>query len=253
LKSLGQVIVIAPSANQSGMGTALPPLRQLQVTPYEAAPADLADIPAYALPATPAACVQVGLSGALTDGPIHMVVSGVNDTYNLGRDVVYSGTVGAALTAHLRGTPAVAASFGDGTAPDAHWDTATWAVGEVVRSVLDAPALTPALLNLNIPNLPLERIAGVEVTGLSSQTLLDRYHITRAAPRLLRLSPAPDGAAPVAEINSDAWAVERGCLSITPLQLFPDILYVAPWGGRMLMPQRRSYAEGVWTVAADAR
>lgn len=247
LAPLGRVTVIAPSTNQSGRGTSLPPLRELPVTLYEDMPADLKDIRAYALPATPATCVQVGLSGALTQAPIQMVVSGINDSYNLGHDVVYSGTVGAALTAHLRGLPALAASFGDGTADDAWWETATWAVQEIVRNMLDMTTMRPPLMNLNIPNLPLRQIAGVEITGLSTRTLLDRYEITFGESNVLRMHPLDEPVAPSGEPNSDTWAVERGYLSLTPLQLFPDILCVAPWGS-VTSTYRRVPVDETWPI-----
>jgi 5'-nucleotidase len=253
LRTLGEVMVVAPSANQSGQGTSLPPQRELNIYPYPHKPADLQDVTAFSLPASPAACVQVGLSGALTARTIHVVVSGVNDTYNLGRDVIYSGTVGGALTAHLRGLPALAASFGDGTVDGAHWETATWAVQEIVRTMLDSATLTPPLINLNIPNLPLSQIAGVEITSLSTRTLLDRYYIALSEPNLLRLSPLVNAPEPNVEPNSDAWAVEHGSISITPLQLFPDLLCVTPWGGSMVFPTRRVFPDGAWSVMADAR
>ena len=76
---------------------------------------------------TPASCVHVGLSGALGSGPFDMVVSGINRGANLGRDVFYSGTVGAALIAHLLGIPAIAISLAAGRAGVAHWEATTWA------------------------------------------------------------------------------------------------------------------------------
>jgi 5'-nucleotidase len=176
----------------------------------------------------------------------------VNDSYNLGRDVLYSGTVGAALTAHLCGLPALAASFGGGTLPGGHWETATWAVQEVVRNMLDASGGGPALLNLNIPDRALADVAGVEITSLSAQTLLDRYTITLEAGNVLCLQSGPDIPAPT-EPTSDAWAVAHGYLSITPLQLFPDMLSIVPWHGGLPAPYRRVYVDGFWTTPAETR
>jgi 5'-nucleotidase len=213
----------------------------------------LPGVTAFAVAGTPATCVQVGLSGALTQAPIHMVVSGINDSYNLGRDVIYSGTVGAALTAHLRGVPALAASFGDGTSEGAHWATATWAVQEVVRSMMDAITMTPPLMNLNIPNLPLNEVAGVEITNLSSRSLLERYEITLSDPGTLRMRPLDDALSLSTEPTSDTWAVERGHLSLTPLQLFPDILCIAPWNNGATSSYRRILMDDVWSVAQSVR
>ena len=84
LASLGQVLVVAPSANWSGYGAALPPVAELAYAPFAVA-ADLADrVTAFSVDGTPAACAQVGLSGALSTRSIDLVVSGINAGLNVG-------------------------------------------------------------------------------------------------------------------------------------------------------------------------
>jgi len=115
----------------------------------------------------------------------------------------------------------------------------------VSQHTLDVTSLTPPLMNLNIPNLPLERIVSVEITNLSTRSLLDRYEITLSEPNMLRMKPLDGVSAPCVEPISDMCAVERGCLSLTPLQLFPDIVCVAPWGyGEPA--ERRVLDDGAW-------
>ena len=111
LSSAGSVTVVAPASNCSGYGAALPPSGCFSFAPYRLPVGCTGDVKAYGLVGTPAACAQVGLSGVLGGGPFDLVVSGVNLGANMGRDLFYSGTVGAALTAHLMGIPAIAISF----------------------------------------------------------------------------------------------------------------------------------------------
>ena len=111
LAELGRVLIVAPNANYSGYGAALPPSRDVFCEAYPASGVTMPGIAAFSLAAPPAVCAQVGLSGALSRMPIDLVVSGINHGANLGRDVLYSGTVGAALTAYLLGKPAIAISL----------------------------------------------------------------------------------------------------------------------------------------------
>jgi len=250
LAPLGRVAVIAPLTNQSGMGAALPAVSELRAIPYEHVPADLDLLSAFALPATPATCVQVGLSGALVKQPITLVVSGINDSYNLGRDVIYSGTVGAAITAHLLGVPAVAASFDAGRSGTHHWETAEWALREIVRGLLAGTTVHPPLLNLNIPNCPVIHVAGVEMTSLSEHSLLKRYQITAQEGALLKFESRPDPEHGADGSGTDRWAVQRGALSVSPLRLFGDVLTAYPWTGSTLGQTRRQAVRPAWLAAA---
>ncbi|MCX7853741.1 MAG: 5'/3'-nucleotidase SurE, partial [Caldilineales bacterium] len=239
LAGLGQVTLVAPATNYSGYGAALPPTRRLSYSPYRHPENHPAHVQAYSLAGTPATCAYAGLSGALGGGPFDLVVSGINHGANLGRDVFYSGTVGAALTAHLLGVPAIAVSLDVGASGVAHWETAAWALVATVHlwqanpsrmpdAILDS---TPAMFNVNVPNLPAAALSGILITSLSSFSCLTRY----------RFAPAPQHSAnilavnghenhrPAPEIWSDAWALELGYVSITPFRAIPDLLCVVPW------------------------
>jgi 5'-nucleotidase len=243
LADIGSVLIVAPATNYSGYGAALPPARSLSCVSYHRHSEQLPNVTAFALSATPATCVQVGLSNALSRQPIDMVVSGVNDTANLGRDVLYSGTVGAALTAHILGVPALAMSLDFGQTGVAHWDTAAWAVREVIATWRDRPE--PLLLNVNVPNLPLAMLQGVVQTSLNNATCLTQCEF-RADPHVedrltvVRRSDVRDRAT---EPWTDAWAVAHGYLSITPLRLFPDLLCMVPWGEAMMAPSMPMLAD----------
>jgi len=235
LVHLGHVTIVAPAVNHSGYGAALPPARRLFCFPYRHPDDHPENVVAYGVVATPATCIHVGLGGAL-GGPFDLVVSGINHGANLGRDVFYSGTVGAALTAHLLGVPAIAISLAVGPGEVAHWETATWALGEAVRlwranafgGSSAGPDPTPSLFNINVPNRPLSHLADILVTVPAMTSCLTRYrfHVDPQVGDIV-VSPIRNDP-PAPEPGTDAWAVEMGSVSITPLWAFPDILDVVP-------------------------
>jgi 5'-nucleotidase len=144
--------------------------------------------------------------------------------------------VGAALTAHLLGMPAIAISLAVGPGETAHWETAAWALGQAVRlwraaasgALSAGPDPTPSILNINVPNRPLSHLADILVTVPARTSCLTRYrfHVDPQAGDIV-ISPNQDDL-PAPEPGTDAWAVEKGVVSITPLRAFPDILDIAP-------------------------
>jgi len=230
LANSGKVTVVAPTTNYSGFGAALPPARVLSYFPYRRPDGQPGNVTAYGLAATPASCAHAGLSGAFSGGPFNLVVSGINHGANLGRDVFYSGTVGAALTAYLLGVPAIAISLDAGPAGVAHWDTAAWALDAVVRLWRENPEPTPMFFNVNVPNLPISRLAGTQITSPVNASCLTLYrfgpdpHIENALTIIRR-----DAEGVVPEPWTDAWAVELGYVSVTPFRAFPDLLCAVPW------------------------
>ena len=230
LAFMGQVTVVAPATNYSGYGAALPPARSFSYFPYHRGDGHPDNVMAYGLTGTPASCAHVGLSGVFGGGPFDLVVSGVNHGANLGRDVFYSGTVGAALTAHILGVPAIAISLDAGPAGVAHWEAATWALAEVVRLWQANSEPTPVVFNVNVPNLPISALEGTLITSSANVSCLTSY----------RFGPDPhvmnDLAVTQQDDNphdpepwTDAWAVELGYVAITPFRAIPDLLCVAPW------------------------
>jgi 5'-nucleotidase len=227
LANLGSVLIVAPSADCSGYGAALPPAQTLSYRPY-GGDTRLPRVAAYALDSTPAACAHVGLSGALDDRPIDLVVSGVNAGANLGRDVLYSGTVGAALTARLLGTPAIAVSLDIVNGDVPRWDAATWAIRQMVERWRALPEPEPVVYNVNVPNRPAAMLAGARITALSDHSFLSQYEFT-AEPGSATLTAVRSGLArrSASPAWSDSQAVAEGFVAITPLRPFADILGAA--------------------------
>lgn len=226
LAEFGEVTVLAPATNYSGYGAAFPPVRSLARYPYEPPRAGLRGVTAHGLAGTPATCAYVGLSGVF-GGPFDLLVSGINHGANMGRDVFYSGTVGAALTAHLLGAPAIAASLHAGTAGVLHWDGAGWALAEAVRLWQANGAGSDAFFNVNAPNLPRSQLAGALVTTLGERSFLTRYRLASDphAEHGVSFTPLNDEDVLLTPWT-DEWAVSLRYASITPLQAVPDLLGV---------------------------
>ncbi len=158
LRGLGDVTVVAPDRDNSGVGHSISIHHPVRVHPI----ADRA-MPTFACSGTPADCVVVGAFD-LCGGTPSLVVSGINRGANAGDDINYSGTVAAATESLIIGIPSIAVSLAT-TWPEParvqHWDTAATIAVDLARDVL-AHGLPPStLLNLNVPNLAASDVRGV--------------------------------------------------------------------------------------------
>jgi 5'-nucleotidase len=246
LAQTGKVLIVAPRGDYSGYGAALPPARMLEFCPYWPVEGDTDSIRAFWIDGSPATCVQVGLSGALSPMTIDLVVSGINAGLNVGRDVVYSGTVGAAITAHILGRPAVAVSLDTGAGTTPHWSTAARYLGEILQDLAVSTASsqsTPPLLNVNVPNRPVSALSGVQFTDLSTWSCLDAYQVQVAQGNRLILEREYVGNSQQAVEGSDSWAIDQGCVSVTPLHLFGNTLVVSP--GHLTLGRATSILEAI--------
>jgi 5'-nucleotidase len=212
LAAVGHVTVLAPSHNWSASGhvkTMHKPLRVDEVTMPNG-------MPALATDGAPSDAVALAFLG-IVERPIDLVVSGINQGANLGHDVTYSGTVTAAMEAAIAGAPAFAISL-DTYAP-ADFGVAAAFAARLASRVL-AQGLSPAaLLNVNVPPLPADQIAGVLVTQMGLRIYRDelvRRLDPRGRPYYWIGGPEPTG---VEEEGTDIWAVAHGFISVTPIQL----------------------------------
>ncbi|MCB9131673.1 MAG: 5'/3'-nucleotidase SurE [Anaerolineales bacterium] len=228
LAPLGSVLVVAPSTNWSGYGAALPPASELGFAPFTVSNDLQERVTAFSVDGTPAACAQVGLSGALSMQSIDLVVSGINAGLNVGRDVFYSGTVGAAITARLMGKPAIAVSLDNGSNGVRHFETAAACLADALLEFAGRLLADPAVINLNVPNLPLAQLGGVKVTTLSAWSCANAYQIEIAGTDSLQLHRIYQGNGTGHVPGTDAWAVANGYLSVTWLRLFQDLLRIDP-------------------------
>ena len=212
LTDIGRVTVLAPDRNWSASGhvkTLHKPLRADEVT--------LADgTPALATDGAPSDAVALAFLG-LAVPPIDIVVSGINRGANLGYDMTYSGTVTAAMEGVIHGVPAIAVSLDSNSHDD--FNVAAGFAAKLAREVLTHGLAEGVLLNVNVPPLPAEQIAGVLITRTGRRIYRDEL-VHRLDPRD-RPYYWIGGAAPtgVEEEGTDIWAVAHGYVSVTPIHL----------------------------------
>lgn len=209
MASLGEVFVIAPDREQSAVGHALTlhhPLRANKVADNM-----------FAVDGTPTDCVNLGIHSLLSFKP-DLVVSGINRGGNLGDDVTYSGTVSAAMEATLMGIPSIAVSLVT-SAEGTNYAAAAQFIVKLAASVNKEGLPADTFLNVNVPDLPWERLRPPLVTTQGKRsyegTIVDKvdprgrnyYWIGTVDLNFLDI----DG--------SDYHAVSRGHVSVTPLHL----------------------------------
>ena len=212
LRSVGQVVVVAPERNWSAVGhtkTMHKPLRASEVAFSDG-------ITAYETSGSPSDCVALALLG-LVRHPIDLVVSGINDGANMGTDVLYSGTFAAAAEAVVNGVSAFAISLDSGS--HRNYGPAARFAAELARRLLDSQDERPWLLNVNAPDLPEGQIRGVQVTRLGQRlyqdALVERLD-PRGRPYYWIGGERPAG---IAEEGTDLGAVAAGMISVTPVLL----------------------------------
>jgi 5'-nucleotidase len=205
---LGEVTVVAPERDRSGASNSLTLDRPLSVRTS-------AQGFRY-VNGTPTDCVHLAVTGLLDRLP-DIVVSGVNHGANMGDDTIYSGTVAAATEGFLLGIPAIAVSL-SGRA-HGNFDAAAAVAADLVRRFAQRGFPEPVLLNVNVPDLPTDRIGGIEVTRLGKRH--------KAEPVIRSQNPRGDtvywvgaaGDAADAGPGTDFHAVAQGRVSVTPLQM----------------------------------
>ncbi len=208
MATLGDITVVAPDRNRSGASNSLTLENPLRVNQLKNG--------IYRVEGTPTDCVHLAITGLLDEEP-DMVVAGINAGANLGDDVLYSGTVAAAIEGRFLGLPAIAISLNGHTAT--HYETAAWAAKKLVQQLQTSSLPADTILNVNVPDIPIDEITGFESTRLG------RRH--KAEPVIKELDPrgramywvGPAGKEEDAGPGTDFNAINRGAVSITPLQI----------------------------------
>jgi 5'-nucleotidase len=207
--ALGAVHVVAPDREQSATSHSLTLHYPLRVR--------LADGDVMVVDGTPTDCVVLAVGELLPERP-DFVLSGVNHGANLGDDVLYSGTVAAAMEATILGIPAVALSYtGKATDPLEPWEHTL--AGLLRQLLLRADLPRETLFNVNLPAVPPDRIAGVKITSLGRREYVGS--LTRAAdPNGREYFWIGGGESRWSgSADSDFRAVHDGYISVTPLHL----------------------------------
>ena len=167
LQRAGEVTVVAPHQERSGAGTSITLNRPIRVTRAEP---QVDGVAAYAVEGTPSDGVIIAVK-SLFPGKMDLVVSGINRGPNVGHDVFVSGTVGAALQGYLHGITCMAVSVNA-------YEALNFAVGARLAGLLAARIRDEVLprgimLNVNVPNLDISEVGGVDITTLSRENYCD--------------------------------------------------------------------------------
>jgi 5'-nucleotidase len=208
LSEVASVTVVAPDRDRSGASNSLTldsPIRARQ-----------ADNGYTYVDGTPTDCVHLAITGLLDEEP-DMVVAGINSGANLGDDVLYSGTVAAAMEGRFLGLPAIAVSLV--SERPAHFETAARVTLDLVRRLLSNTLPADTILNVNVPDLPLEELAGMQATRLGHRHKSEavvQMHDPRGRP-VYWVGPA--GSEQDAGPGTDFHAVRTGHVSVTPLDV----------------------------------
>ena len=208
LTSVAEVMVVAPDRNRSGASNSL--------TLEDPIRADYVSETVVRVSGTPTDCVHLAITGLFDKDP-DIIISGINAGGNLGDDVLYSGTVAAAMEGRFLGLPSIAVSLVGNKLQ--HYDTAA----RVVVSLLDDLACVPlpqdTILNINVPDLPFDELAGIQTTRLG--------HRHKSEPVIQGSDPrgrilywvGPPGEEREEGPGTDFHAVRNGFVSVTPLHV----------------------------------
>ncbi len=233
-RSFGHVIAIAPDRVQSGMSQAITISTPLFLRQVESTD----DVEIYSFSGTPVDCVKVAFDHFLQERKIDLVLSGINHGSNAAVNVMYSGTMGAAIEGSFYGIPAVGLSLDDHSA-EADFEAAVVGhpVGNSEGNVLDAAATLPRplCLNVNVPAIPLGEIRGIKPCRQTKGFWREDFY-RRQDPHgrdYFWLTGKFNNAEPDAE-DSDEWALAHGYVAVVPVQVdmtdyrmlsaLPDIL-----------------------------
>lgn len=202
------ITVVAPERDRSGSSNSLTLERPLRV--------QTGDNGFYFVNGTPTDCVHLAITGLLDDEP-DMVVSGINSGANMGDDVLYSGTVAAAMEGRFLGLPAIAVSM---TSYDPqHYATGVKAIANIIDRLRHESLPQTSILNVNVPDVPWPQINGFKITRLGNRHKSEGV-IKQTDPRGDPMYwVGPPGAAQDAGDGTDFHAVEHRFISITPLQI----------------------------------
>ncbi|MGH8229013.1 MAG: 5'/3'-nucleotidase SurE [Steroidobacteraceae bacterium] len=210
LAPIADVTIVAPDRNRSGASNSLTldvPLRAFEAEPG-----------VYYVVGTPTDCVHLAISG-LFAFDYDAVISGVNDGPNLGDDVLYSGTVAAAVEGRFLGLPTLALSLCTGPQSGRHFETGARIARLMLERLLVRPLDSALILNVNVPDVPFERLKGFRATRLGFRH--------RSKPVIPAEDPrgrtvywiGPAGPEQDAGPGTDFEAVAAGYVSVTPLQI----------------------------------
>jgi 5'-nucleotidase len=211
--TLGDAYIVAPDRERSAASRSLTMHRPLKAEQLRKR--------IYSINGTPTDSIAIGINKILSEKPV-LVVSGINKGANLGDDITYSGTVSAAMESTLMGIPSFAISLAiekqTGNKP-LYFETASKFALEIGRQILNNSLPFDTLLNVNVPNLPIDKIKGVKITKQGKRIYENAVHDT-FDPNGNRYYWIGGGEPSWDNRNdTDIQAIQTGYISITPIHL----------------------------------
>lgn len=215
-RKFGRVIAIAPDAPQSGMSQAITIYNPLYLRKVR----DEENVTVYSLNGTPVDCVKMAFDHLFRNEKVDLVISGINHGSNAAVNVLYSGTMGAAIEAAFYNIPSIGLSLTDHDL-DADFEGAVEYGTRIVKSVLESENLPrPLCLNVNIPDIPCNEIKGIRLSRQTRGYWREEFY-QRTDPHgreYFWLTGAFSNAEPNAE-DTDEWALANGYVSVVPVQV----------------------------------
>jgi len=220
LGEIADIIIVAPNENKSAASSSLTigkPLMPVKI-----------DENIFAIDATPSDCVHLALCGFLKES-IDLVVTGINLGANLGDDVIYSGTVAGAIEGRFLGLPSIAISLASWKCK--HFETAAIIAKRLVEKIEKAPLSHNTIINVNVPDVPIEQIKGIKSTRLGNRHMSEPSIQDQNDPSLYWIGengPEADNGE-----GTDFYAVTNNFVSVTPLQIdltkYTEVKQVSDW------------------------
>ena len=213
MKTIGDVVVVAPDSPQSGMGHAITLDSTLHI---EKIYVETNGYDAYSCSGTPSDCVKIALNEILDRRP-DLVVSGINHGSNSSINVIYSGTMSAAIEAGIEGIPAIGFSLLD-YSWNANFEHSKSYIKSIAENVLNEGLTEGIVLNVNIPNLEQNKIKGIKICRQAKANWKEEFD-KRKTPQgkdyywltgtFVNYDKGED---------TDEWALEHGYISVVPVQ-----------------------------------
>ncbi len=212
ISKIASVTIVAPDRERSATAHAITMHKPLRV---EKVDFPVRDVAAWKVNGTPSDCVKIALE-ALLDFTPDMVLSGINQGPNLGTDVIYSGTVSAAIEAAISGVSAVA--FSVTAYENINYNLAANFACKLCNQISKYDFPDDTLLNINIPSITEEKIKGLYVTHLGTRKYKNSFDKRKDPRGRTYYWMAGEVVEDLNDVESDVWAIRNNYISITPLK-----------------------------------
>ncbi len=209
MTEIGDVTVVAPDTEKSAVGhaiTLIDPIRVQEVRRKDG-------FVGFAVKGTPADCVKIAIRSLMESTP-DIVISGINSGANVGNDIIYSGTVSAATEGTILGIPSIAISLSAFKNRD--WASPMVVAKTVVKKVIANGLPLGTLLNVNVPNIPIESIKGYKITTQGNSVFRDHFE-KREDPRGRTYYWMTGRVVVDSDKSTDSYAIQNDYISITPI------------------------------------